>query len=131
MSSGSTGSVHTSSVGDVCSRCASGAADTPKRKDSARASGAWRSSASRSRSSTAARAPIVHVYPEGGEIGRVFRPALGIVSDLNAFAIAAAAAGIPLIRPLQNHRMRWRRRHFHCHVIFTTTTNTNRIRTTQ
>ncbi len=27
----------------------------------------------------AASAPIVHVYPEGGEIGRVFRPALGIV----------------------------------------------------
>jgi acetolactate synthase-1/2/3 large subunit len=34
--------------------------------------------------------PIVHVYPESGEIGRVFRPALGIVSDLNAFADAAA-----------------------------------------
>ena len=30
--------------------------------------------------------PIVHVYPEAGEIGRVFRPALGIVSDLEAFA---------------------------------------------
>ncbi len=35
--------------------------------------------------------PIVHVYPEAGEIGRVFRPALGIVSDLNAFATAVAA----------------------------------------
>ena len=34
--------------------------------------------------------PLIHVYPEGGEIGRVFRPALGIVSDLNAFALAAA-----------------------------------------
>jgi acetolactate synthase I/II/III large subunit len=36
-------------------------------------------------------APIVHVYPEAGEIGRVFRPALGIVADLNAFATAVAA----------------------------------------
>ncbi len=35
--------------------------------------------------------PIVHVYPDGGEIGRVFRPALGIVSDLNVFARAVAA----------------------------------------
>lgn len=36
-------------------------------------------------------APIVHVHPDAAEIGRVFRPALGIASDLNAFAIAAAA----------------------------------------
>ena len=36
-------------------------------------------------------APIVHVYPDPAEIGRVFRPALGIVSDLDAFAHAAAA----------------------------------------
>jgi acetolactate synthase-1/2/3 large subunit len=35
--------------------------------------------------------PIMHVYPEAGEIGRVFRPALGIVADLNAFATAVAA----------------------------------------
>jgi acetolactate synthase-1/2/3 large subunit len=35
--------------------------------------------------------PIVQVYPEPAEIGRVFRPALGIVSDINAFAIAVAA----------------------------------------
>jgi len=35
--------------------------------------------------------PIVHVHPDAAEIGRVFRPALGIVSDLNAFAEAAAA----------------------------------------
>jgi acetolactate synthase I/II/III large subunit len=41
--------------------------------------------------------PIVHVYPEGGEIGRVFRPALGIVSDLNAFAHAAAKLSPPKI----------------------------------
>ena len=34
--------------------------------------------------------PIVHVYPEQAEIGRVFRPALGIASDLDAFAAAAA-----------------------------------------
>ena len=35
--------------------------------------------------------PIVHVYPEQAEIGRVYRPALGIVADVNAFAAAAAA----------------------------------------
>ncbi len=34
--------------------------------------------------------PIVHVYPDPAEIGRVFRPALGIVSDLNVFAEHAA-----------------------------------------
>jgi acetolactate synthase-1/2/3 large subunit len=34
--------------------------------------------------------PIVQVHPDGGEIGRVFRPALGIVSDLNRFAEAVA-----------------------------------------
>ncbi len=34
--------------------------------------------------------PIVHVYPDGAEIGRVFRPALGIVADLDAFAVAVA-----------------------------------------
>ena len=34
--------------------------------------------------------PIIHVYPEGSEIGRVYRPQLGITSDLTAFAHAAA-----------------------------------------
>ena len=34
---------------------------------------------------------IIHVYPDPAEIGRVFRPALGIASELNAFAHAAAA----------------------------------------
>ncbi len=33
---------------------------------------------------------IVHVHPDAAEIGRVFRPALGIISDLNLFAAAAA-----------------------------------------
>jgi len=33
---------------------------------------------------------IVHIHPDPAEIGRVFRPTLGIVSDLNAFAIAAS-----------------------------------------
>jgi acetolactate synthase-1/2/3 large subunit len=32
--------------------------------------------------------PLVHVHPEQSEIGRVYRPALGIVSDLDAFARA-------------------------------------------
>ena len=35
--------------------------------------------------------PIIQVLPEGSDIGRVFRPALGIVSDLNVFAHAVAA----------------------------------------
>ena len=34
---------------------------------------------------------IIHVHPEASEIGRVFRPALGIVGDPNLFARAAAA----------------------------------------
>ena len=34
--------------------------------------------------------PIIHVYPDPAEIGRVFRPALGLATDLNAFATAAA-----------------------------------------
>ena len=38
----------------------------------------------------AGKTPIVQVLPEGSDIGRVFRPALGIVSDLNAFAHALA-----------------------------------------
>ncbi len=33
--------------------------------------------------------PIVHVHQDQSEIGRVYRPALGVVSDLNAFALAA------------------------------------------
>jgi acetolactate synthase-1/2/3 large subunit len=36
--------------------------------------------------------PIVQVYPDQAEIGRVYRPALGITADLNAFAAAARAA---------------------------------------
>ncbi len=35
--------------------------------------------------------PIIQVLPDGAEIGRVFRPALGIVSDLNVFAHEVAA----------------------------------------
>jgi acetolactate synthase-1/2/3 large subunit len=34
--------------------------------------------------------PIVHVYPDAAEIGRVFRPALGIATDINVFAEAVA-----------------------------------------
>jgi len=41
--------------------------------------------------------PIIQVLPEGAEIGRVFRTALGIVSDLNSFAVAAA--GLDPIKP--------------------------------
>ncbi len=35
--------------------------------------------------------PIIHVHPDASEIGRVFRPALGITADLNAFAKHARA----------------------------------------
>ena len=35
--------------------------------------------------------PIVHAYPDPAEIGRVYRVALGIAGDLNAFARGAAA----------------------------------------
>ncbi len=47
--------------------------------------------------------PIVQVHPDGAEIGRVFRPALGIVSDLNAFVVAAAA-----LEPVYPNWDRWR-----------------------
>ncbi len=43
--------------------------------------------------------PIVHVYPEQSEIGRVYRPALGITADLNAFALAAKATK-PIDKPV-------------------------------
>jgi acetolactate synthase I/II/III large subunit len=46
--------------------------------------------------------PIVQVHPDGAEIGRVFRPALGIVSDLNAFAEAVAA-----LEPVQATWTQW------------------------
>jgi acetolactate synthase I/II/III large subunit len=46
--------------------------------------------------------PIIHVHPDGSEIGRVFRPALGIVSDLNTFALAVAA-----LEPAQARWMQW------------------------
>ena len=39
--------------------------------------------------------PIVHVYPDQAEIGRVYRVALGIAGDVNAFAVAAAALDAP------------------------------------
>ncbi len=48
--------------------------------------------------------PIVQVLPDGAEIGRVFRPALGIISDLNAFAQAMAA-----VEPVQPGRSKWTR----------------------
>jgi acetolactate synthase-1/2/3 large subunit len=35
--------------------------------------------------------PLVQVYPDQAEIGRVYRPALGITADLNAFANAVKA----------------------------------------
>ena len=38
---------------------------------------------------------IVHVYPDQAEIGRVYRPALGITSEINAFAQALAKLPAP------------------------------------
>jgi acetolactate synthase I/II/III large subunit len=46
--------------------------------------------------------PIIQVHPDGSEIGRVFRPALGIASDLNAFAHAVAA-----LEPVHADWMAW------------------------
>ena len=43
--------------------------------------------------------PIIHVYPDQAEIGRVYRPALGITADLNAFALAARVAP-PIDKPV-------------------------------
>jgi acetolactate synthase-1/2/3 large subunit len=40
--------------------------------------------------------PIVHAYPDAAEIGRVFRPALGIVADMNALAAAIAGLAVEL-----------------------------------
>jgi acetolactate synthase I/II/III large subunit len=41
--------------------------------------------------------PIVHVYPDASEIGRVYRPLLGIACDMQAFA--ASLASLPKIAP--------------------------------
>ncbi len=46
--------------------------------------------------------PIIQVHPDGSEIGRVFRPALGIVSDPNAFAHAVAA-----LEPVRSDWVAW------------------------
>jgi acetolactate synthase-1/2/3 large subunit len=46
--------------------------------------------------------PIIQVHPDGSEIGRVFRPALGIVADLNAFAHAVA-----VLEPVQPKWVAW------------------------
>ena len=53
-----------------------------------------------------ADAPLVHVHPDPAEIGRVFRPRLGIVSDLNAFARAAAALPVPATKPAWTAELR-------------------------
>lgn len=34
---------------------------------------------------------LIHIYPCGEELGRVYEPAVGIVSDVNSFCVAAAA----------------------------------------
>ncbi len=46
--------------------------------------------------------PIIQVLPDGAEIGRVFRTALGVVSDLNVFAIAAAG-----LEPVRSAWSKW------------------------
>jgi acetolactate synthase-1/2/3 large subunit len=52
----------------------------------------------------AGRVPIIQVLPDGAEIGRVFRTCLGIISDLNTFAIAAAG-----LEPVQPAWSQWTR----------------------
>ncbi len=47
---------------------------------------------------------IMHVHPDPGELGRVFRPALGIVADLNAFALETAK-----LAPGPNRWRQWTR----------------------
>ncbi len=42
---------------------------------------------------------IVHVYPDQAEIGRVYRPALGITAEINAFAEALAKLPAPATAP--------------------------------
>ena len=41
---------------------------------------------------------IVHVHPDQAEIGRVYRPTLGIAGDLNGFATAAAGLAVGEVR---------------------------------
>ncbi|MBX5472305.1 MAG: thiamine pyrophosphate-binding protein [Acetobacteraceae bacterium] len=53
--------------------------------------------------------PIVHVYPEAEEIGRVFRPKLGIVSDLNVFAALASRLPPPSQPPWREWTQELRR----------------------
>ena len=48
--------------------------------------------------------PIVHVHPDPAEIGRVFRPALGIACDLDAFATALSR-----LSPVAVHWAEWTR----------------------
>lgn len=52
--------------------------------------------------------PIVHVYPDRAEIGRVHRVALGIPCDLDAFAEAAAALPPPAAIAWEEWRARLR-----------------------
>ncbi len=58
-------------------------------------------------------APLVHVMPEGGELGRVYQADLPIQADLNAFAAAArvTVAVEPAWRgwtqELRGNRMKW------------------------
>ncbi|HET9019446.1 MAG TPA: thiamine pyrophosphate-dependent enzyme, partial [Acetobacteraceae bacterium] len=48
--------------------------------------------------------PIVHVHPDPAEIGRVFRPTLGIACDLDAFATALSR-----LSPVAVHWAEWTR----------------------
>lgn len=44
------------------------------------------------------QAPLIHVHPDLGELGRIYRPALAINAGCDAFARAAAALPAPLCR---------------------------------
>lgn len=42
-------------------------------------------------------APLIHVHPDLGELGRIYRPALAVNAGCDAFALAAAALPAPTI----------------------------------
>lgn len=46
--------------------------------------------------------PIIHIYPDAAEIGRVFRPAPGIATDVNTFA-----AALPTAKPAKTPWSGW------------------------
>ncbi len=61
------------------------------------------------------RQPLVHVYPDGEELGRVYEPTLGIHAGMKRFAAAAAA----LSPPAKPAWAKWRRDARDAYLAFT------------